>query len=130
MNIRAYTDSDLKQILQLHEDSNLGYTMPDMNTFYSKRIVEDRGTLGMAVLQKLNTEVYLVCNPKWRSPAWRMEAIKQLHGVCGEDAKAAGAREAISFLPPDIEGKFSKRLLQMGWLLCKPYWNCYYKEVL
>lgn len=129
MNIRDYADMDLPRIQELHQQSNLGYSLPDMNTFFSKKVVEGDGDIGMAVFQRLNTEVFLICNPKWRTPAWRLAAIKNLDRVCGAEAFAAGAREALAFVPPVIEETFHKRLAQMGWLLSKPYWNCWYKAV-
>lgn len=129
MKVRLYIDSDLAQIEALHKKADMDYSLPPMSSFFSKRVIDGPAGVGMAVFQRLNSEVFLVCDPEWRTPAWRLEAIRQLHIDCNADAREAGAQEAISFLPPAVEEKFGKRLLKMGWAQCRSDWKCYYKGI-
>lgn len=69
----------------------------------------------MAAFLRRTAEVYLICDPKWRTPAWRMEALRQVHTVCHEDSRNAGIADVVAFLPPEITAKFGKRLKKMGW---------------
>jgi hypothetical protein len=127
MRIREYTDADFTALKKLHNGSGFDYVLPPMESFYSKRVV-DNDRLGMAVLQRLSSEVYLICDPDWRTPAWRLEAIRQLHSVCTTDALLAGAQEAHVFLPPDMRN-FGKRLVRFGWSMNRPEWPSYSKEL-
>ena len=130
MNIRTYTDADFIRIMELHRQSKLNYLMPQMNTFFSKRVVEGDGDIGAAVFMRLNAEAMLICNPEWRNPAWRMEAIRQLHTVCEEDARVVGAQEGICFVPPPLANKFGGRLIEMGWSrVSEPQFVTFYKEL-
>jgi hypothetical protein len=133
MIVRNYEESDLEQIKRLHRHSGHGYTLPSSlsgEEFVSRRIACDENQLGMAAFLRLTAESYLICDPDWRNPAWRMEALRQLTDVCRKDAMEHGVKEVNAFLVPKIEKQFGKRLLRMGW---KRYgsdeWKCYSYEV-
>jgi hypothetical protein len=129
VRIRPYTEGDLDRVLEMHRATMMGYDLPHVDQFFSKQIVEHEGKVGMAAMLKLNAEVYLLCDPKWRTPAWRLEAIRQLHFVCNDDARDAGAKEAVAFIPPAVEGVFTKRLAAMGWSTYDPQWKMWYREI-
>lgn len=104
--------------------------MPTATDFFSKNVAEDESGIGVAVFQRLCSEVCMICDSNWRTPAWRMEAIRQLQMYSLDDAKDKGVQEALAFIPPMIEKKFEHRLLQLGWSpVTKPQWACYYKEL-
>lgn len=132
MIVRAYTDADFQRIKDLHTRSGLGYTLPTLSSevFYSRRVIQDSDSIGMATFMRLTSEVYLVCDPEWRNPAWRMEALRQLHFECNRDAKEQGVKEVCAFLPPEMQKKFGRRLTKMGWSSYKgPEWRCWGHEV-
>lgn len=129
MNVRPYTPADLAQILALHNESKFDYTMPSMDTFFSQRIVESDGQIAAAAMMRLTAEAYYVCNPRWRVPAWRFEALKQVQKVCNDDAKALGVQEVLCFVPPQIKSKFGSRLKREGWEPCRRDWYCMFKGV-
>lgn len=86
--------------------------------------------MGMAAFMRHTAEAYMVCDPTWRNPAWRMEALRQLCRVCNDDAREAGVKEVMAFLPPSVTKKFGKRLDRMGWNhYLGEEWRCYAKEV-
>jgi len=129
MIIREYAESDLACIKRLHERSKLKYSFPDMDDFFSRRVVESGDSVGMVSLLKLTAEAYLICDPEWRTPAWRMEALRQIQDVANDDAKQRGVVEAVAFVPPGIEKTFRRRLERMGWSRNKPSWKSYWKAV-
>jgi len=128
--VRQYKDEDLESIKALHEKSGLQYQLPDMDAFFSRRVVDDGGKVGMVSLLKLTAEAYLICDPDWRNPAWRMHALQGIHAVCNEDARQKGVVEAVAFIPPVIEKTFRRRLERMGWNRNKPSWKSYWKAVI
>lgn len=130
MIIREYQDSDLNHIKDLHKRSGFKYPFPDMADFFSRRIVGSGDEVGMISMLKLTAEAYLICDPEWRTPAWRMEALRQVQSLANSDAKAKGVVEAVAFIPPSVEKTFRRRLGKMGWHRNKPSWHSYWKEVL
>ncbi|MBU6231681.1 hypothetical protein KGP36_03350 [Patescibacteria group bacterium] len=129
MKVREYKESDLDRLKELYHNSGFDYYLPGMNEFFSKRVVDSPDGIAMAAFLKLNAEAYLICDPKWRNPAWRMEALRQLESVCREDAVEKGAMEAVSFIPPQLNKTFGRRLSKMGWSPCRPEWQCYFKVI-
>lgn len=128
MLVREYSDADYQQVHRLHAKGGLGYTLPPLprEEFYSRRVVEDHGAVAMAAFMRLTSEVYLIPDPSWRNPAWRMEALRQLQAVCVGDAREQGVKEICGFLPPVLVKKFGRRLTRMGWSSYKgEEWKCY-----
>ena len=132
MIVREYTDADFREVKRLHASSGFKYPLPSLSSeeFYSRRVIQDCTGFGMASFMRLTSEVYLICNPTWRNPAWRMEALRKLHHICNGDASDKGVKEVCAFLPPEIVKKFGGRLTRMGWTSYKgPEWKCFGHEV-
>ena len=129
MILREYDESDLDRVTEMHKASGLKYSLPPMDTFFSRRVIESEGQPQMVSMLKLTAEAYLICNPTWRNPAWRMEALRQLDAVSNSDAHHAGVVEAVAFIPPSVEKRFRRRLERMGWNRNKPSWHSYWKVV-
>jgi hypothetical protein len=131
MIVEQYTDADFTRIKQLHSDSGFDYALPSLSSaeFMSRRVIRADNTIQVAGFLRLQAEAFLISNSGWRTPAWRNEAIKQVSAVCEQDAARVGVQELLAFIPPTIEGKFSKRLKQMGWDSCRKDWTCWYKGV-
>lgn len=128
MIIREYTEADYAQIKELHSASGFGYSLPSLSSesFFSRRIIGDDKSVAMAAFLKLSAETYLIADPQWRTPAWRMEALRQLQVVSASDAQQAGAHEMNAFLPPQIGKSFGRRLNKMGWTNYHgEEWRCY-----
>ena len=127
MIVREFKDADYSRIVQLHSQSGLDYRLPPLSSevFFSRRVAGDNQSIGMAAFLKLTAEAYLVCDPSWRSPAWRLEGIRQLCRVCNDDARKAGVKEVEAFIPPQVEQKFGKRLAQLGWVRARDGWHSY-----
>lgn len=130
MIAREYDEKDLVHVLDLHKRSGLKYELPSMDTFFSRRVVESEEGIGMVSLLKLTAEAYLICDPNWRNPAWRMSALDLVQQVANHDARRKGVVEAVAFIPPGIEKTFRRRLERMGWNRNKPSWKSYWKAVI
>lgn len=131
MLVREYTDADLDAFKRVHEKSGFDYNLPPLSSeeFYSRRVIGDDANIGMGLFLKLTSEAYLICNPKWRNPAWRWDAFKQIHRVSLQDAKSAGVKEIEAFLPPQVGDKFGKRLVSIGWQQAREDWKSFSYEV-
>lgn len=132
MNVRQYEASDLSKIQALHRASGFRYDLPDLlgQEFFSRRVLADGDRLTMAGFLRLTAEAFLVCDPGWRTPAWRMEALRQLHTVCHRDAAEKGIAEVNAFLPPQVERQFGRRLKRMGWKFYDgEEWKCFSYKV-
>ena len=132
MIVREYTEADFSRIKELHGQSGFDYKMPTLSSdaFFSRRVVEGDDTIGMAACLRLTAEAFLFCDPRWRTPSWRFDALKQLCRICNDDAKQIGVQDVVAFLPPDIDGKFGKRLTQLGWDRARDKWTSYSKAVI
>lgn len=129
MLVREATDNDAETIKELHGRAAFGYDLPDFSLpqFFSRRVVADQEGFGVAVYLRLTSEAYLFANAEWRTPAWRMEALRQLHLVCKEDCLKKGVTDTACWMPPQIEKRFGRRLLKLGWQ--KQLWPTYSTEV-
>ena len=131
MNVREYTEADYERVKELHASSGLDYILPSLSReeFFSRRIIGDGQEIGMGAFLKLTAEAYLICDPKWRNPAWRFEALRQLSMQSNTDARSAGVTEVTAFLPPKMVKTFGRRLGKLGWEKVRNDWQCVYHTV-
>lgn len=132
MNVREYTDADFERIKDLHRQSGFEYELPDLSDarFFSHRVVWNKSGICMAGFLRLSAEAFLVCDPGWRTAAWRDLALRQLHRACRADATEKGVADVNCFVPPAIEKQFGRRLVRLGWNRYKGQeWRCYSFEV-
>ena len=117
MQVREYTEADLSELRKLHSKSGFRYPLPDLSgaEFISRRVVGGESNIGMAAFLRLTAEAFLICDPNWRTAAWRELALRKLQTVCRQDAAERGVAEVTAFIPPEIEKKFRARLLRLGW---------------
>lgn len=128
MQVREYTDADFQRVRDMYRKSGYDYQLPSLSgqEFFSRRVVGSGDSIGMAAFLRHTAEVYLVCDHDWRTPAWRLEALRQLQLASTSDARDHGVKEIAGFVPPPIDKKFGKRLVRMGWNYFKgEEWRCY-----
>lgn len=130
MIVDNYTDADFDRIKSLHTVSKLKYPLTSVPSeeFFSRRVIRSDESIRVAAFLRLTAEAILICDPTWRNPAWRFDAIKQISNVCRQDAAEIGIREVVAFIPPRIESGFKKRLVEMGWSSTRR-WPVYYTRV-
>src|SRR5690348_11029065 len=103
MQVRAYTEADLERVKDLHSRSGFRYALPDFSgeEFFSTRIVADKDGIGMAGFLRRTAEAFLICDPNWRTAAWRELALRNLQTACRKDAADEGIAEVNAFIPPE-----------------------------
>jgi hypothetical protein len=69
-----------------------------------------------AALLRLTAEAYLLLDPKAGTPRERWEWLLGLHAVTEREAERRGLEDVHAWLPPEIAGKFGKRLRRLGWV--------------
>jgi len=123
MRTRPLQDSDIPTLRAMAGAS--GYPYPDLAEPLEAVLVlaDDQDRPIMAVAAKKLVELYLWCGYEM-SPHENIAALRLLHeGMVGE-LKAKGYNESNAFLPPQIAGKFGKRLEKtFGWVKGWPNWS-------
>ena len=143
MRVRAYEESDLKELQRIHAVQGFSYEFPDLGNplFLTKLVLvaeesgreeaaEEQscrdgasaaadapaGKIVGAALLRLTAEAYLLLDPKAGTPRERWEWLLGLHGVTEREAHGRGLEDIHAWLPPEIAGKFGKRLAKLGWV--------------
>ena len=122
MRTRPLRDSDIPTLRELAQAS--GYPYPDLAGPLEAVVVlaDDEDQPVMAVAAKRLVELYLWCG-KGMTPHENIAALRLLHEGMMEELKAKGYDEVNAFLPPQIAGKFGRRLVRtFGWVKGWPNW--------
>lgn len=131
MIVREYSEADFGRVTEMHRQSGFDYRLPTLSSqaFFSRRIIWDNESIGMAAFLRHTAEAYLICDPTWRNQAWRREALRKLSSICHDDAKQEGVKEVVAWLPPEIDQAFVNRLSKLGWGTCRDGWRTVFKGV-
>lgn len=79
-------------------------------------VVDDEDHPIMACAPNAIIELYLWADPN-QHPAAKLYALRMLHETMTPWIKGQGYSEVNAFLPPEIEGKFGRRLMRtFGWV--------------
>ncbi len=118
--IRPYRPSDEPILRALHEAQGFDYPFPDLSHVQFIGIVvfcDENDIPVQAIAARKTVEVYLLSNPNWRTPAWRMNVFCQLQLVIHQFLFSQGFTDVHAFLPPKIAKAFGKRLRRdFGWI--------------
>lgn len=129
MQVRAYDDADLDALRKIHAAQGFAYPFPDVSDpiFLSKMVLANEKGIAGAALLRLTAEAYLLIDPAAGSPRERWENILALHDGMEREAWERGLQDVHAWLPPQIAGKFGRRLKRLGWIrddawtpYCKP----------
>jgi hypothetical protein len=140
MEIRAYEKRDLDALRRIHAAQGFSYPFPDLkNPLFLTKLVSTScrdgaqqccapkggdcdascaspsGVVGAAFL-RLTAEAFLLLDPNVGSPRERWEWLLHLHAATEREAGRQGLEDVHAWLPPQISGKFGKRLAQLGWI--------------
>lgn len=122
MIIRDCEAQDLDVIRVIHSEMPCHFDLPDLashNIVLAKALCDgDRVT--MAGFLRKTTEAYLVCDPKWRTPRWRLEALGLLVNAIAGASKEKDIEDTHVWVQSK---RFGERLMQLGWE--KPLWHNY-----
>lgn len=96
-----------------------GFPYPDLSGPHIEAVrvaVDSDDQPIMAVAAKRLVEMYLYVDPA-HSPAVRIDALKAIHHDMATALREIGYTEGEIFLPPEIAGKFGRRLERtFGWV--------------
>lgn len=129
MEIRAYQPEDLDQIKLLHEQCGFDYELPGLAnpSMIVKRVLLDEHGIRVAAFLRSTAEAYLLVNGRWKSPAWRWEALKQIHEDVRREARRVDLEDVFCWPPREIAKTFGKRLEALGW--ATNAWPTYFRRV-
>lgn len=118
MKVRAYEEADLEALRKIHASQGFGYSFPDLSDpiFLAKLVLADEKGIGGAALLRLTAEAYLLIDPAEGSPRERWGNILALHDGMEREAWGRGLQDVHAWLPPEIAGKFGRRLKRLGWV--------------
>ena len=125
MQIRAYHNSDLAALREIHAAQGFDYPLPDLGNplFLTKLVLSEEldsalnseKILGAALL-RLTAEAYLLLDPTTGTPHERWQHLLALHAAAERDAWQRGLEDVHAWLPPPIAAKFGKRIAKLGWI--------------
>jgi hypothetical protein len=78
------------------------------------------------VAARKTVEVYMLGDPKWRTPAWRFNVLRELQQAMHDLLFRLGYKDAHCWVPLAVEKAFGRRLVRdMGWV--KSRWTTFCK---
>ncbi len=130
MTCRDLQSADLPRLQELFAAQGFEYEFPDLQSaqFIVKRVlVDDNGVILGAIAARQTVELFLLADPTWQTPRWRLEALRLQHEDMRQQLAVRGIRDAHAWLPPQICRAFGRRLLKsFGWR--KQMWDCYSRD--
>ena len=123
--IRPTVSDDLQRLRELHKKQGFNYELPD--DFVIGESVEIDGELNRAALCRKTAELYYLLDTDKRLS--RKDEIGMLVAMRKEISaplKRVGITDLHCWVPPEIDARFGKLLLHLGWR--KPLWTCYHLE--
>jgi len=99
-------------------DSLMGlkeWVLPEGNYLSQLAVIDDDKAVAFG-FSRLVSEAYFVGDANWRTPAWRWEALKLIHGAARDETVAKGIHKSITWVPTAIEKSYGRRLESLGWI--------------
>ena len=112
---------DVTRLKELHGLGKWQYELPNP---MGSEILARRGyetdingkpTIVQAILARRTVELYMLSDPIWETPKWRLEVLKKLHSDVEQQLAAQGVEDVFVWVPPQVDN-FRKRLEgTFGW---------------
>jgi hypothetical protein len=128
MSCRELTVGDIPVIHAIHEEQGFPYEFPHLEEpqYVAMRALEDEdGKFVGCVIARKTVEIFMIGNPGWRTPKWRLEALKMMHEDMRQELRKQGYADGHCWIPPQVRN-FGRRLKRLGWSL-NP-WDCWSRE--
>ena len=124
MKIRQVTTADAARIQELFEQMGFEYQMPDVRMMVAAQVIEDEeGKIRQVILARPTVELYFLADANWKTPAWRLDALRKIHESVRRELVTKGIEDVHCWLPPEVKS-FGKRLMrEFGW--ARPLWDTY-----
>lgn len=124
--VRAYRESDLERLRELHRKQGFEYPFPDLDdpVFCVGAIAEDGIGLPQAAgFLKVHAEAYLLFNPEFGTPQQRWQTLLAIHENVRQNALRMGFDSVTAYIPTGLPRAFKRRLVRLGW--GKDLWESY-----
>jgi hypothetical protein len=116
MNVRNFEQRDIEEIKAIHARRGLGFELPDLTRKMAvEKLFCHDDKIVMAAILRPTTEAYVICDPEWKTPWFRWQALQELHDAVLRECREKGIEDTQAVLDPPIEKAFGRRLLQLGW---------------
>lgn len=117
--------ADSKPLFSLAAKRNYPFPFPDplALSFVVRKVAEDAGQPFAAAFIQQTHQAWMIVSPDWRTPAWRWNALKELHENMVTACHAQGIHEVNCWTP---DRSFGRRLLSLGWN--ESEYTSYYKH--
>ena len=117
MFIRALQPGDIPKIEAIYKQSPLKYDIPMLDSpMIDDALVmvgDDDEPHALMMTEKV-TEIYLVLDKNWETPAFRAVAVSELGKTIRQQWEEKGYRSSYAFLGNDIPRGYDRRLFQLG----------------
>ena len=131
MQIRELRPDDEARLRELFAAQHFDYQFPELGSpeFLTTVVIcDDESRIVSCVAARRTVELFLLTDPAWGTPRWRMEALRLAHQVMHAKLKAVGIRDVHAWLPPEIAKTFGRRLMRcFGWR--RQLWPSFSREV-
>lgn len=118
LTIRPFLASDTDAVKALHAAQGLPYELPDWEKpeFLVRAVLENgTGRAEMALFLRKTAEVFLLFDPHENRKREIYGRILAMTRECVPAAKRVGLEDVHAWIAPEIEEKFGKVLLHLGW---------------
>lgn len=125
--IRDMTPEDVPEVLLLHAESGLDYTMYDLNSplCIVKKVRVEGGRIVGAMIGRLTMETLLVVSG---GPVARGRSIEELEPEVLSEAYLKGLDETACVIPPEILDSFEPVLERLHWERDRAGWVLFTRQ--
>lgn len=120
LKARTIVATDRPRLDELFRKQGFDYELPHLSGLAAAHAIEDEGQIITSVLARPTIELYFLQDPAWRSPAWRLEALRKIHETMRRDLHGKGFEDVHAFLPPQKKSFGGRLMREFGWT--HPQW--------
>lgn len=116
MELRAYQESDLDRVKEIHRKQGFDYPFPDLSDpVFAVGCVAEDGEAQAALFLKITAEAYLFLDPEYANPRERWKTFLQVHETVRRQALALGLQDVNLWAPPGVKEGFLRKMRKLGW---------------
>jgi len=113
---------------RIHAAQGHSYPFPDLEKFVGVVVAVDENDVPVqAIAARPTVELYLIGDPNWRTPKWRLLVVEALFHRITDVLRSLGYTDCHAWLPPSVERAFGRRMERdFGWLRSRWKSFCFY----
>lgn len=114
MHIRDAEPGDLQSIRE-RSAKTYDKLQPPMDSEEALVVVDSLGKARVLISAERVTELYMVMDHEWETPAMRWAAVEMIHREMLTRLKAKGYKVGYSFFADGVPNGYIRRLVLLGW---------------